>query len=181
MSWQGQARFPADAQRRAQAIRLAIFDIDGVLTDGRLWYGAQGEELKAFHVHDGLGLKQLMAQGIEVAVISGRKGAATESRLNELGIRYQLLGRGDKGAALDELLAETGHQAETSAYMGDDWPDLVPMQRVGLAVATADARPEVRAQAHWTTERPGGAGAARDLCDLLLMVRGLLPVVEHKS
>lgn len=162
------ATYPAGLLEVAGRIRLVLLDVDGVLTDGRLCYDAEGRECKSFHVRDGFGLQQLMRAGIEVAVISGRTSRAAAARMAELGIRHALLGRDDKLVALDELLAKLGIAPQQTAYIGDDVPDLPAMQRVALPVAVADAHPRVRAAARWSTSLPGGAGAVRELCDLLL-------------
>jgi 3-deoxy-D-manno-octulosonate 8-phosphate phosphatase (KDO 8-P phosphatase) len=157
--------------RAAAGIRLVVVDVDGVLTDGRLHYDAEGREFKSFHVRDGLGLQQLMREGIEVAVISGRSSRATAARLAELGIRHVLLGRNDKLAALEEVAGQLQIPPTQTAYIGDDVPDSPAMARVALPVAVADAHPRVRAAASWCTRLPGGAGAVREVCDLLLAAR----------
>jgi 3-deoxy-D-manno-octulosonate 8-phosphate phosphatase (KDO 8-P phosphatase) len=157
--------------RAAAAIRLLVLDVDGVLTDGRLHYDADGRECKSFHVRDGFGLQQVMEAGIEIAVISGRRSRAAATRMAELGIRHVLLGRNDKLAAFEDLAAQLQIPSEHVACMGDDVPDLPTMQRVALPVAVADAHPRVLAAARWRTRLPGGAGAVRELCDLLLAAR----------
>ena len=153
-------------------MRLLALDVDGVLTDGRLLYGPDGESLKAFHVRDGLGLKLLRDGGIDVAIISGRKSAPLERRLADLGITQVFLGREDKTRALDALLEATGLDAQAIAYVGDDLPDVPVLARVGLPISVADAAGEARAAAAWITERPGGAGAVREICDALLDAQG---------
>ena len=155
----------------AAGIRLLVLDVDGVLTDGRLWFGPEGEALKAFHVRDGAGLKAVLQAGIEVAIISGRRSAAVERRCAELGIRHLRQGREDKAAALRELLAEVGCRADTAACVVDDTPDLPVMALVGLPIAVADAHPDVRAAARHVTQAAGGHGAVREVCDLLLEAR----------
>ena len=157
---------------RASRIRLLVLDVDGVLTDGRLYISAAGEELKVFHVRDGSGLVAAQRAGIAVAIISGRDSAAVTRRAAELGIRHVRQGVSDKGAELDRLLAELGVAAEHAACVGDDTPDLPMLRRAGLAVAVADAHPALREAAHWTTPSNGGLGAVRDVCDLLLSTRG---------
>ena len=157
---------------RASRIRLLVLDVDGVLTDGRLYLSAAGEELKVFHVRDGSGLVAAQRAGIAVAIISGRDSAAVTRRAAELGIRHVRQGVSDKGAELDRLLAELGVAAEHAACVGDDTPDLPMLRRAGLAVAVADAHPALREAAHWTTPSNGGLGAVRDVCDLLLSTRG---------
>ncbi|MBW7930139.1 MAG: HAD hydrolase family protein [Gammaproteobacteria bacterium] len=162
----------AELMERAAGIRLLILDVDGVMTDGRLLYDADGRELKSFHVRDGYGIKRLMAAGITVAVISWRRSGAAAGRMAELGIRHVMLGRADKGQALAELLAITGIDAGAAACMGDDEPDLPVMQRVALPIAVADCHAAVAGAAAWRTTLPGGAGAVREVCDLLLAARG---------
>ena len=157
---------------RASRIRLLVLDVDGVLTDGRLYISAAGEELKVFHVRDGSGLVAAQRAGITVAIISGRDSEAVTRRAAELGIRHVRQGVSDKGAELDHLLAELGIAAEHAACVGDDTPDLPMLRRAGLAVAVADAHPALREAAHWTTPSNGGLGAVRDVCDLLLSTRG---------
>ena len=149
-------------------IRLLVLDVDGVLTDGRLWYGAQGEELKVFHVRDGVGIKSVLAAGIEVAIISGRDSPAVARRAGELGLRHVVQGCSDKGRALDALCATLGVSAAAVACVGDDTPDLPMLARAGLAVAVADAHPDVRAAADRITICAGGRGAVREVCDWLL-------------
>lgn len=157
---------------RASRIRLLVLDVDGVLTDGRLYISAAGEELKVFHVRDGSGLVAAQRAGITVAIISGRDSAAVARRAAELGIRHVRQGVSDKGAELDRLLGELGVAAEHAACVGDDTPDLPMLRRAGLAVAVADAHPALREAAHWTTPSNGGLGAVREVCDLLLSTRG---------
>lgn len=153
---------------RARAVRLAVFDVDGVLTDGGLYFTEDGRELKRFHVHDGLGLKLLQECGVTVGVISSRTSPAVNQRMADLGIDHVYTGRSDKLATLNELLSALGRTAREACYTGDDWVDLGVMASVGLAVAVANADPLVLDRAHWVTPRPGGAGAARDVCRLLL-------------
>lgn len=157
---------------RARRIRVALFDVDGVLTDGRLWFDGEGRELKAFHVHDGLGLKLLMRHGVEVAVITARRSGALTARLRELGIEHAWQGCESKTRALDELLGKLQLEPAQAAFTGDELPDLPVMGRVGLAVAVANARPEVLERAHWRTRLAGGEGAVREVCDLLLSAQG---------
>ena len=155
----------------ADRIKLLVLDVDGVLTDGRLWFGAEGEALKVFHVRDGAGIKALQAAGISVAIISGRASAAVARRAAELGIRHVRQGADDKAAALGELLRETGVAASLTACMGDDTPDLAVMALVALPIAVADAHPSVLAAAHHVTRLGGGRGAVREICDLLIEAR----------
>lgn len=165
----------AALQRRAAGVRLLVLDVDGVMTDGRLYYDADGREFKSFHVRDGYGIKRLMEAGVTVAVISGRRSQSAAGRMAELGIRHVMLGREDKDRALDELLAGLGVPASAAACVGDDAPDLPVMRRVGLPIAVADCHASVAGAAAWRTSLPGGAGAVREVCDLLLAARANPP------
>lgn len=156
---------------KAAAIRLAVFDIDGVMTDGRLYLGADGTETKCMHVRDGLGLKRLQAIDVTPAAISGRPSRPVEDRLLDLGLQYIYMNVEDKLAAFEGLLDDLGLNAAEAAVMGDDLPDLPLMQRAGLALAVPDAVPEVRAAADWVSERRGGDGAVREVCELLIAAR----------
>ena len=161
-----------DALRETAArIRLAVFDIDGVFTDGRILIGSDGVEFKAFSVRDGVGIKGLLGAGIEVAIISGRASPAVDQRMAELGVTRVVQGCDDKASALAQLWRETGVDAARTAYLGDDTPDLPAMRLVGLPAAVADAHPEARAQALWVSSLPGGSGAVREFCELLLEAR----------
>jgi 3-deoxy-D-manno-octulosonate 8-phosphate phosphatase (KDO 8-P phosphatase) len=166
------AHLPDDLLARAAAIRLAVFDVDGTLTDGRLWYGEDGRETKVFHVHDGLGLKRLQANGVQVAIITARISHPVALRAEELDIAHVYQGQGDKRACLRELLDALNLTPEQAAFTGDDLPDLPPMHIAGLAVAVANAHPWVAEAAHWQTIRSGGMGAAREVCDLILHAQG---------
>jgi 3-deoxy-D-manno-octulosonate 8-phosphate phosphatase (KDO 8-P phosphatase) len=157
---------------RARRIRLLVLDVDGVLTDGRLYIAAAGEELKVFHVRDGSGLVAIQRAGVTVAIISGRDSAAVTRRAGELGIRHVYQGVADKGAQLDQLLGELGVSPEETACVGDDTPDAPMLRRAGLAIGVADAHPALLAAAHWVTRSNGGQGAVREVCDLLLSARG---------
>ena len=160
------------AQGRGLGMQAAIFDVDGVLTDGRLFIGEQGEVVKAFHVLDGHGLKMLAQGGITPLVITGRDSAAVRRRVADLGLPHALYGVQDKLAAAQGLLLQLGIKWEDTAVIGDDWPDLPLLQRAGLACAPPNAHIEVRALAHHITAAAGGQGAAREFCDLLLMANG---------
>ena len=155
----------------AARVRLLVLDVDGVLTDGRLYYGARGEALKVFHVRDGLGLKLLAAAGITVAVISGRRSSMTAKRCRELGVQHLLQGVEDKLTAFGLLRARLGVSPRACACVGDDVPDVPLMHEVGLSFAVADAHPHARSAAHVITRLPGGAGAVREVCDYLLEAR----------
>jgi 3-deoxy-D-manno-octulosonate 8-phosphate phosphatase (KDO 8-P phosphatase) len=163
---------PEKVMTQARLIRLLILDVDGVLTDGRLYFDAKGETLKVFHVRDGHGIKMAQRGGLEVALVSGRRSDAAFHRARELGISRFYEGVRDKTAILEELLAALNLHPREVAAVGDDLVDLPLFHRVGLAVAVADAVPEVRAAAHWVTTLPGGQGAVREACDLLLKARG---------
>jgi 3-deoxy-D-manno-octulosonate 8-phosphate phosphatase (KDO 8-P phosphatase) len=171
-------RFPPDTLLRAQGrgveigMRAAVFDVDGVLTDGRLYIGAEGESVKAFHVLDGHGLKLLRAGGIEPLIVTGRDSAAVRRRVADLGLAHAIYGAADKLAAAEALLAQLGLGWDTVAAIGDDWPDLPLLERAAFAAAPPGAHAEVKAVAHHITAAPAGFGAAREFCDLLLMASG---------
>jgi len=156
----------AELLARAARIRLVILDVDGVLTDGRLYYGPDGEALKAFDVKDGHGIV-LLRERVDFAVISGRPGLASQRRLEELRFKHLIFGERDKLQGYARL-AHLGLPDDAVAYMGDDVNDVPLLRKVGLAACPADARPEARAVAHLVTEAPGGRGAVRELCDLIL-------------
>ena len=168
---------PLDA--RLARVRLLLLDVDGVLTDGRLYYGAEGEALKAFHARDGLGLRLAMTAGIRVGIVTGRRGAALAARCRDLGITLIFDGVRDKAAVIKTVAARTGLTPEQMAFVGDDLVDLPLMARVGLAVAVADAEPELRRQAHLVTRRPGGGGAVREVCRRLLEAQGHGPGIAR--
>ncbi|MBX3608829.1 MAG: HAD hydrolase family protein [Hydrogenophaga sp.] len=157
---------------RAQAVRVAFFDVDGVLTDGGLYFTEAGETIKRFHTLDGHGLKLLQRHGIVPAVISGRDGKPLRMRLQALGVTHMHLGTEDKRPAAEAILAALDAGWHEAAAMGDDWPDLPVMRQSALAVAPPAAHDEVRAMAHHVTRRAAGEGAVREFCDLLLMARG---------
>ncbi len=157
---------------RAASIRLVIFDVDGVLTDGRLFFGPEGEAFKAFHARDGAGIKRLVAAGVEVAILSGRRSPAVECRMQELGVRHVFQGCEDKLAEFSRLAGELGIEPAAVAAVGDDTPDLALIREVGLGIAVADAHPAVREAAAWTTNLPGGRGAGGEVCELILGARG---------
>jgi 3-deoxy-D-manno-octulosonate 8-phosphate phosphatase (KDO 8-P phosphatase) len=157
--------------RRAVAVRLVLLDVDGVLTDGRLYYGPDGEAMKAFDVKDGHGIV-LLRDHVEFGVVSGRPGKASEKRLQELRVKHLVFGERDKLAGYAKL-AHLGVPDDAVAYMGDDVNDVPLLRKVGLAAAPADAREEARAVAHLVTRASGGRGAVRELCDLILRAKGL--------
>ena len=164
--------FAPELLLRAQPVRVAFFDVDGVLTDGGLYFSEAGETLKRFHTLDGHGLKLLQRHGITPAVVSGRNSAALRARLSALGVTHLRLGTEDKAPAAQAILDELGLDWTQAAAMGDDWPDLPLLRRAALACAPATAHAEVLAVAHHVPRQPAGAGAVRDLCDLLLIARG---------
>ena len=164
--------WPPELLLRAQGMRLLLLDVDGVLTDGGLYYGEGGEVLKRFHTLDGHGLKLLARAGIQVGVISGRDSPALRQRLAALGIQHVWLGTEDKLPAAQALLQELGVAWPQTAAMGDDWPDLPLLRHAGFACAPANAHVEARALAAHVTALAGGAGAVRELCDLLLIAGG---------
>ena len=149
-------------------IRLVAFDVDGVFTDGRFYLSNAGVESKAFFTQDGFGVRQLLATGIDVVVISGRKSEAVEKRMSELGVTHVIQGCGDKVAALDRIIADLGITPAECAYVGDDIPDLPLLNHVGVSVAVANAVSELRRQCDISTSAAGGHGAVREVCDLVL-------------
>lgn len=160
--------------QKAAGIRLIALDVDGVMSDGTLYFSASGDELKGFNILDGLGLKQLMAAGIEVAVITGRRSALTEKRMTDLGIPHLMQGREDKKVALLELAETLGLPASALAYMGDDLPDLPAIRFAGLGITVPNGYWLVREHADYCTRAAGGSGAVREACDLLLSAQGKL-------
>jgi 3-deoxy-D-manno-octulosonate 8-phosphate phosphatase (KDO 8-P phosphatase) len=161
-----------ELSRRAERLEWLLLDVDGVFTDGRLYYGGQGEVLKVFHVRDGLAVRLARRGGLKVGVLSGRASRGLSRRLAELGLDAVITGRSDKGRAFTEFLARHETEPERVAYAGDDLLDLPVLGRCGLAFAPADAVPEVRGAAHRVLTAPGGAGAVRELVELLLRARG---------
>lgn len=159
---------------RAADIRLVLFDVDGVLTDGSLYFDGSGHEYKAFYARDGHGMKMLMQSGIEIGLITGRNSPVVEMRARELGIAHLYQGYLDKCLAFDSLLEQLKLRESQVAYVGDDVVDLPVMRRVHLAVAVADAHPLVARYAHWRTPNAGGRGAARDVCELIMLAQGTL-------
>jgi 3-deoxy-D-manno-octulosonate 8-phosphate phosphatase (KDO 8-P phosphatase) len=166
------SRDPAEAIERARRVALVVCDVDGVLTDGRLYIGAQGEAMKAFDVRDGHGIKLLREAGIEVAILTARSSEIVARRAAELGLTRVLQGQSDKAAGFARLQADTGIAADRCAYIGDDWPDLPCLARAGLAATVADGCDEARAIAHWISAAPGGRGAVRQLAEFILRAQG---------
>ena len=157
-----------DILERCKAIKLVIFDVDGVLTDGRIIIGDDGQEYKAFNSRDGHGMKLLQYTGVDVGIITGRTSEVVKHRMEGLGIKHIYQGQQVKLPAFESLIAELNLTPEQCAYVGDDIVDLSIMSRVGLAVAVQDAHPLVKQYAHWVTPAVGGAGAARELCELIM-------------
>jgi len=168
------APVPQALLERAKQVRLMVFDVDGVLTDGRLWYGPDGESLKVFHAADGHGLKMLAASGVHIALLSGRRSAAVERRAAELGITRVLQGIDDKRPAFERLLAQAEIGADSAGFMGDELVDLPVMTRCRFACAPYEAPEFVRRHAHYVSRAPGGGGAVRELCELLMQAQGTL-------
>jgi 3-deoxy-D-manno-octulosonate 8-phosphate phosphatase (KDO 8-P phosphatase) len=165
---------PDDVLARAARIAVLVLDVDGVLTDGRLYLGDNGVEYKAFFSRDGHGIKLLMAAGVEVAVITGRRSQVVADRMASLGVRHVHQGQDRKRPVFESLVAALGLDASQAAYVGDDLVDLPVMGVCGLAVAVADADPRLAARAHWRTASAGGRGAVREVCELILHARGAL-------
>ncbi len=156
---------------RLADLRLVAFDVDGVFTDGRIYLADDGTESKAFHTQDGFGVRRLLDSGVAVAVISGRTSAAVERRMAELGVPHVVLGCKDKVAAMQDLASSLGIGLQQCAFVGDDIPDLALLERVGLSVAVANAVGPVQERCDYVTRRTGGAGAVREICDLVVAAR----------
>ncbi len=169
-----------DILEKAARVKLVIFDVDGVLTDGSLYLGDDGQEYKAFHSHDGHGMKLLQKAGVSIGIITARTSKVVEHRMASLGIEHVYQGQLEKLPAFLDLAEKLDLAPEAVAYVGDDVVDLPIMVRVGLAIAVADAHPLVARHAHWQTANPGGRGAARDVCELILDARGLLEDLYRK-
>jgi len=166
-----------DIQKKAQAIKMVIFDVDGVLTDGSLFIGDDGQEYKAFNSRDGLGIKILQKSGVDTGIITGRTSKVVTHRVKDLGIKHVYQGQLDKMIAYNDLLDIAGIQSANVAYVGDDIVDLPVMTKVGLAIATQDAHPLVKQHAHWITPSNGGRGAGRDVCEFIMQAQGTLQTV----
>jgi 3-deoxy-D-manno-octulosonate 8-phosphate phosphatase (KDO 8-P phosphatase) len=163
---------PKKLEGRMAAIKIMIFDVDGVLTDGGLYYGPEGEAIKRFNVLDGLGIKFLHQFGIQTAIISARLSSITARRAADLGISHVFQGSHDKQAALSQLMQQTGLELYQIGYLGDDVIDLPLLKQVGFAATVPNCHPEVLAHVHYVTQAPGGHGAAREICDMLLRAHG---------
>lgn len=166
--------WPEALLAKAARIKLIALDVDGIMSDGKIYFSAKGDELKGFNILDGLGLKQIMAAGISVAVITGRSSPLTEKRMRDLGIPHLMQGREDKKVALQELVSTLGILQEAIAYMGDDLPDLPAIRYAGLGITVPNGYWLVREHADYCTQTAGGCGAVRELCDLLLTAGGHL-------
>lgn len=167
---------PDQIVEKAKNIRLALFDVDGVLTDGKLHYSAEGEQLKVFHALDGHGLKMLQSTGIDVGVISARQSAALETRLNDLGIRHCYLGVNDKLLVFRQLIQDLGLNGEQCCFVGDDVIDLPVMTHCGLKFSVENGHFIVKDQADWVSPLTGGQGAVRSICDVLLYSQDSYPL-----
>lgn len=162
------------AVERARNVRLMVFDVDGVLTDGRLYFNDRGEEMKAFHTLDGHGLKMLRESGVEVAILTARRSDIVERRARELGITLVRQGVADKLAGFRELLAHCRHESAAAGYMGDDLVDLPVLSRCGFAASVPNAPEAVRSRVHFVTRASGGQGAVRELCEFIMAGQGTL-------
>ncbi|HZW12992.1 MAG TPA: HAD family hydrolase [Noviherbaspirillum sp.] len=162
----------ADAVARAARIQLMIFDVDGILTDGSLHYGPDGETIKTFNVLDGHGIKLLQQSGVATAIISARKSEIVARRAADLGIQHLYQGVHDKLAAFEQLLSQTGIAASACGFVGDDVIDLPILLRTGFAASVPNGHPEVRSRVHYVTQAAGGRGAARELCDFIMRAQG---------
>jgi len=158
---------------KAARIRMLVLDVDGVLTDGRLYFDNQGNEMKAFCTRDGLGMRALQLHHIDLALITGRQSGIVAHRAAQLGVQHVYQGRTDKLNAFNELLSDTGMNEQNICYAGDDWIDIPVLERVGLAVTVPGADNLVKSRVHWVTSRDGGNGAVREICDLILAAQGL--------
>ncbi|MCG8489582.1 MAG: 3-deoxy-manno-octulosonate-8-phosphatase KdsC [Chromatiales bacterium] len=169
-----------DIHEKARAVKLVIFDVDGVLTDGGLFLGDDGQEYKAFHSRDGHGMKMLQYSGVVIGIITGRTSEVVRLRMESLGVEYVYQGKLEKLPAYEELRDKLGLTDEQIAYVGDDVVDLPIMRRVGLAIAVQDAHPFVVQHAHWQTPHGGGRGAARDVCEMIMQAQDTLQSsLEH--
>lgn len=157
---------------RASVVKVLIFDVDGVLTDGGLFFGDDGQEYKAFNSRDGHGIKMLQDSGVETAILTGRSSQVVLHRARNLGITRIIQGAHDKLSAYEAMLAETGLHPEQTAYLGDDLVDLPVLRRCGLACTVPDAPPEVLARVHYVTTAPAGRGAAREVCEFIMRAQG---------
>ena len=177
-------KFNGDKQQiteLAKNVRLLLLDVDGILTDGKLYYSAQGEELKAFNTLDGHGIKLLRQSGIEVGIVSGRDSKALQRRVDDLGIALVYKGREDKHTVVEEIMRNQGLMASDIAYAGDDLPDLAAIELSGLGITVPNAHSEVKLVAQLETDTVGGSGAVREICDFLLKAQNLYGKVIEQS
>lgn len=165
---------------RAKSVQLLLLDVDGVLTDGNITYGAGGGEIKSFNTQDGLGIRLLQESGVAVGIITARTSEAVTRRAQDLHIRHIYQGKQDKLTVFEEILKETGLRPPQTAYMGDDWLDLPILNRVGFAAAPANAVPEIRQRVHYIAEHSGGRGAVREICALILEAQGQMDRMRAK-
>ncbi|HFC98348.1 MAG TPA: HAD family hydrolase [Thermosulfurimonas dismutans] len=164
--------YPEEVLQRARRVRFLLLDVDGILTEGRIIVDSEGREIKSFFVQDGLGIKLLQRMGFEVGILSSRTSLPVAFRARELGIETVIQGELEKGRLYQELLREKGLRDEEVAYMGDDWVDIPVLKRVGFAITVPEAWPPVKEYVHYITRHPGGRGAVREVCDLLLKAQG---------
>lgn len=169
-----------DILARAAQIKLVVFDVDGVLTDGSLFIGDDGQEYKAFHSRDGFGMKLLKNSGVEIGIITARTSEVVKHRMENLNIEHVFQGQLEKLPAFEELVAKLGLSLEQTAYVGDDVVDLPVLRRAGLAIAVQDAHPLAKQHAHWQTPHGGGRGAARDVCELIMEAQNTLDAQLRK-
>lgn len=168
------------ASERAKKIKLAILDVDGVLTDGSFMIGDDGQQYKAFYTKDGQGLRMMQDSGITVGIITGRNSNVVALRMKELGVEHVYQGQRDKVGAFEDMIAKAGVSKDEVAYVGDDVIDLPVMRRVGLSIAVRDAEPIVKQYAHWITPREGGRGAVRDVCEFIMQQQDTLNAALKK-
>lgn len=166
-------------EQLALPVKLLLLDVDGVLTDGRITYDSNGQELKSFHIHDGLGIKLLQRHGVQVGIVTGRVSPMVERRARELGITLLLQGREDKWVASKTIIDKLGLSPSELAYMGDDLPDLSAIHNAGLGIAPANATTAARQHANLITQKNGGQGAVREACEFILAARGLLSSIQN--
>jgi len=164
---------------RAKKIKLCVFDVDGVLSDGRLFFNNSGDEFKSFNTLDGQGIKMLQASGVEVGIITGRSSELVARRARDLGIKWLIQGREDKFSALKEILEQRPLELDEIAFVGDDLPDVRVISRIGLGIAVSNAVDFVKQHAHYTTERRGGEGAAREVCELIMAAQDTLDAAHN--
>lgn len=165
---------------KAKKIKLLLLDVDGVLSDGKIYFDNNGIELKSFNTLDGHGIKILMRSGVQVGIITGRTSQIVKKRADDLGIDLLIQGREDKYTAMQELIKEYPCELEEIAFMGDDYPDLTVMTKVGLALTVANALPVMRQHAHWQSSRAGGEGAVREACDLIMQAQNTFDAALQK-